>query len=69
VALPLYVLPTFAIVGFARGRDHIALVVMGGLATLLVIVALVVARCLPGRSLHDLAAHTNVVVVSEPEAG
>jgi hypothetical protein len=42
---------------------------MGGLATLLVIVALVVARCLPGRSLHDLAAHTNVVVVSEPEAG
>ena len=69
VALPLYVLPTLAIVGFARGRDHIALVVMGGLATLLIVVALVVARCLPGRSLHDLAAHTNVVVVSEPEVG
>ena len=67
VALPLYVLPTLCIVGLVVGSDHTWMLFVAGGSALLLVVWLVVLRFLPGRSLHDLAAHTNVVVVAEPQ--
>jgi uncharacterized RDD family membrane protein YckC len=67
VALPLYVLPTTIIVAFARADDHVALLVLGALAGVLEVVWILTLRFMAGRSLHDLAAHTTVVAVAEPE--
>jgi uncharacterized RDD family membrane protein YckC len=67
VALPLYVLPTLAIAAFAGAENHPILAGLGAVAAIVVFAWLVVARFVPGRSFHDFAAHTMVVVVSEPE--
>jgi hypothetical protein len=61
------VLPTLTIAAFA-GTDHNPAVVgLGALAAVAVFVWVVVMRFVPGRSFHDFAARTVVVVVAEPE--
>jgi hypothetical protein len=67
VSLPLYVLPSLTIAAFAAAHDNAWLVGVGGLTGLLTFVWLVVTRFVPGRSFHDFAARTTVVVVAEPE--
>jgi len=67
VSLPLYVLPTLTIAAFAGANHNPVLIGLGSLAGLLVCTWLLVARFVPGRSFHDFAARTMVVVVAEPE--
>jgi uncharacterized RDD family membrane protein YckC len=67
VSLPLYVLPTLTIAAFAGADRNGVVVALGALAALLTFVWLVVMRFVPGRSFHDFAARTMVVVVAEPE--